>query len=192
MSRGFADDPKPWQVLSRTYLFKRPPWLTLRQDHVRLPSGQEIPEYWVSEYPPWVNVVAVTQDQLLVLIRQYRPGIDAVHFELPAGVVDDADASMEAAARRELLEETGYGGGRWVQLTALSANPALQTNLTFCFVAEDVELQAEAAPEQTEDLRVHLISLHDAPRLLAEGNMVQALHVAPLAQYLLGRLHKQP
>src|SRR4028118_1264956 len=99
MSRVFPNDPQPWQVLSRTYLFKRPPWLTLRQDHVRLPSGQEIPEYWISEYPPWVNVVAVTSDQKLVLIRQYRPGIAAVHFELPAGVGGEAGGSSTAAAR---------------------------------------------------------------------------------------------
>lgn len=187
MSARFPDDPKPWQVLERTYLFQRPPWLTLRQDHVRLPNGQEIREYWVSEYPPWVNVVAVTQDQRLVLIRQYRHGLGAVHFELPAGVVDPEDPSLEVAARRELAEETGYGGGRWTPLCTLSANPALQTNLSYSFLAEGVEPLAEARPESTEDLRVHLVTYDEARALLVTDEMVQALHMAPLAKYLLTR-----
>lgn len=185
MSSKFPDDPKPWEVISRRYLFERPPWLTLRQDHVRLPNGQEIPEYWISEYPPWVNVVAVTKARELVLIRQYRPGIGAVHFELPAGVVDPEDESMEAAGRRELAEETGYGGGQWSRLATLSANPALQTNLCYTYLAEDVEPLGQAAPEQTEDLRVHLVPVSQAAALLERGEMLQALHVAPLARYLL-------
>lgn len=185
MSRTFPDDPKPWQVLSTRYLFKRPPWLTLRQDHVRLPNGKEIPEYWLSEYPPWVNVVAVTKDQQLVLVRQYRPGIGAVHFELPGGVADDADGSLEEAARRELLEETGYGGGRWSPLTTFSANPSLQTNLCHAFLAEDVAPVAEAKPESTEDLRLHLVPVTEAAQLLERGEMIQALHAAPLAVFLL-------
>ena len=60
MARKLPDDPAPWTVVSSEYLFRRPPWLTLRQERLRLPSGREIPEYWISEFPPWVNVVAVT------------------------------------------------------------------------------------------------------------------------------------
>jgi 8-oxo-dGTP pyrophosphatase MutT (NUDIX family) len=185
--RKFADDPGPWSLVSRRYLFQKPPWLVLRQDHLRLPTGREIAEYWISEYPPWTNVVAVTPDDQAVLIRQFRPGIAAVHYELPAGVIDATDPSFEAAARRELLEETGYGGGTWSPLLSLSANPALQTNLTHTFLAEGVTMVRAAAPEETEDLRVHLVPLADLPRLIDDGDMIQALHAGPLLRYLLRR-----
>jgi 8-oxo-dGTP pyrophosphatase MutT (NUDIX family) len=161
--------------------------LTLRQERLRLPTGREIAEYWISEYPHWVNVVAVTPDDKVVLVRQYRPGIGGVHYEVPAGVVDGADPDLEAAARRELTEETGYGGGHWSPLTTLSANPALQTNLTFTFLAEGVQPLGDAAPDATEDLRVHLVPVADVARLLDEGDIVQALHAAPLLRYLLRR-----
>jgi 8-oxo-dGTP pyrophosphatase MutT (NUDIX family) len=187
LPRKLPDDPAPWTVLASRYLFRRPPWLTLRQDHLRLPSGREIPEYWISEFPPWVNVVAVTAADEVLLVRQFRPGLGAVHFEIPAGVVDGSDSDFEAAARRELAEETGYGGGRWSPLLTLSANPALTTNLTHAFLAEGVEPLGAPAPDATEDLRLHRVPVGDLANLIEEGEVVQALHAAPLLQYLLRR-----
>ena len=181
----FDDDPGVWRVLSSEYV-AREPWYTVRVDRVQLPGGTIIPKYWISEYPPWVNVVALTADDQVVLIRQYRHGIGAVHFEIPAGTTDPEDTSLESAARRELLEETGYGGGTWSPLMTLSANPALQNNLTYTFLAEGVT-PGPASPDASEDIRVHLVSLAELRRLLDEEAFVQALHVAPLMKLLLRR-----
>ncbi len=183
MPRAYPDDPRPWDVLDSAYLHRRP-WLTLRQDRVRLPGGGFIPEYFVSEFPPWTNVVAVTADRKVVLVRQYRHGLGAVHFEIPGGVVDPGEEPA-AAARRELLEETGFGGGRWEPLTTLSANPALQTNLTYSFLATGVEPLQPPESHPTEELTVHLVPVPEVRRIVLGGEVVQALHAAPLLKFLL-------
>jgi 8-oxo-dGTP pyrophosphatase MutT (NUDIX family) len=132
-----------------------------------------------------VNVVAVDRDGRLVLVQQYRHGLGAAHYELPAGVVDPADADPLAAAQRELREETGYGGGAWSPLLVSSANPGTHNNLTHSFLAVGVAPVANVAPEATENLRVTLVTLAEARALVAGGGMVQSLHLAPLLAYLL-------
>lgn len=184
-SRIVNDDPKPWRVLSSRYLHREPPWLVLREDRVELPTGVQIERYWVNEYEPWCNVVAVTPDDRIVLIRQYRHGIGAVHYELPGGVADHG--TPEESARTELLQETGYGGGVWKPLMTLSANPSLTNNLTHTFLAVGVERIADTAHEPTEDLRIHLIPSDELAALIDAGDVIQALHAAPLLRYLLTR-----
>jgi 8-oxo-dGTP pyrophosphatase MutT (NUDIX family) len=185
--RTFPDDPKPWKVLAREYLARKL-WYTVRVDRVELPTGTIIPEYWVNEYPPWVNVVAVTTDDKILLIRQYRHGLERVSYEIPAGTTDPDETSLEAAAKRELLEETGYGGGRWSPLVTLSANPALQNNLAYTFLAEDVERERDADPGAGEDLRLHPVTLAELETLIDEDELVQSLHVAPLMKYVMRRM----
>lgn len=183
---SFDDDPRPWEVVSSSYVTRKE-WFTVRRERVRLPTGAEIPEYWVSEYRPWVNAVAVTTNDEMVLLRQYRHGLGSVHFEIPGGTTDAGEHDLEAAARRELGEETGYGGGRWSPLFTLSANPALQNNLTHTFLAEGVSLLDRPRPESSEDLRVHLIPVTELEAVIDAGGFVQALHVAPLLRYLMRR-----
>ena len=85
--------------------------------------------------------------------------------------------------RRELLEETGFGGGQWSELMVVSANPSTQTNLTHCFVATDVERISEQHLESTEDLTVHLLTPEQVRDLLLGDRIKQALHAAPLWRY---------
>ena len=186
MTLHLPDDPKPWKVLSSEYI-SRKFWYTVRVERVELPNGHVIPEYWVQEYVPWVNVVAVTTDGKLLLLRQYRHGIGQVHYEIPAGTTDPGETSLEAAAQRELLEETGYGGGRWSPLMTLSANPALTTNLTYTFLAEDVVPLTTPDPGASEDLRLHPTPVDEVEALIDSGEMIQSLHVAPLVKFLLRR-----
>lgn len=173
---------RPWRTLSCEYL-AREPWFTVRRQRMELPDGRIIPSYYVLEYPAWVNVIARTAEGDFVMVSQFRPGLARTDYELVAGVVDPEDQTMEAAARRELEEETGYGGGRWRQLMVLSANPATHNNLTYCFVAEGVEPVAARHPDPTEELDLHLLTGDQVRELLVAGEIPQALHAAPLWRY---------
>ena len=171
-----------WKTLSSEYLFNRP-WLTVRRDSYELPDGRIVPEYYILEYPDWVNTLAITKDGKFVFVSQYRPGLKRNDYELCAGVSEKSDRNMEAVARRELLEETGFGGGRWREYMVISANPSTTDNLTHCFLAEDVESVGKVHQDATEDVRIHLLTLDEVRELLVSGAVKQATHLAPLWKY---------
>lgn len=174
---------RPWRVIRSEYL-AREPWFTVRREEVELPTGARVPAWYVLEYPDWVNVLARTRDGSFLFISQYRHALGRTSYELPAGVCDPGDASPLDAARRELLEETGYGGGRWAEYMVLSANPTSHNNLTHTFLALDVEPVGRQCTEPTEDIRVHLFSYAQVRELLDENRIVQALMAAPLWRYM--------
>lgn len=174
---------KPWDTVSSEYLIRRP-WLTARRDVLRMPNGKLVPEYYVLEYPTWVNIIAVTEDDEFVLVQQYRHALGIVEYELCAGTMDASDKSPLEAAKRELLEETGYAGGEWTELSVLSANPTSMNNLNHTFIAKGVKKVSTQHLDETEDISVHLFSLDKLVALLRRDEMKQALMVAPLWRYL--------
>lgn len=174
---------KPWDTVSSEYLIRRP-WLTARRDVLRMPNGKLVPEYYVLEYPTWVNIIAVTEDDEFVLVQQYRHALGIVEYELCAGTMDASDKSPLEAAKRELLEETGYAGGEWTELSVLSANPTSMNNLNHTFIAKGVKKVSTQHLDETEDISVHLFSLDELVALLRRDEMKQALMVAPLWRYL--------
>lgn len=174
---------QPWETVSSEYLIRRP-WLTARRDVLRMPNGKIVPEYYVLEYPTWVNIIAITEEGKFVLVRQYRHALGIVEYELCAGTMEVTDESPLEAAKRELLEETGYAGGEWTELTALSANPTSMNNLNHTFVAKGVRWASLQHLDETEDISVHLFSLKELVGLLRRDEMKQALMVAPLWRYL--------
>lgn len=175
--------PKGWTLLDTKYLHRQPPWLTLRQDSLLLPNGHKLPKYFVLEYPNWVNTIAITKAGKMVMIRQYRYALDATHFELCAGVADASDNNPLESAKRELLEETGYGNGHWQLLLTTSANPATSNNLVYSYLATDVEQIAAPSPEETELLEIHLLDTEEVKQKMMDGSIVQATHLAPLWKY---------
>lgn len=178
------ENPKnrPWKVLTSEYL-SRKPWFTVRRESLELPDGRLVPDYYVLEYPDWVNVIATTGDGRFVFVDQYRHGLGETSYEIPAGVAEPSDASMLAAAQRELMEETGFGGGEWRLLTTLSPNPSTQNNLTHCFLATGVERLGAQHLDPTEDLGVHLLTRAEVLSLLRTDRIRQALMAAPLWRY---------
>lgn len=171
-----------WKVLDSKYVLQKP-WMTVRQDKVKLPTGVVIPEYYVFEYPAWVNVIAITAEGQFVLVRQYRHGIGRETWEIPAGVVETTDRTPLAGAQRELLEETGFGGGEWRELMRVSGNAAAYNNITHCYLAKGVRQMAEQSLDAGEDLAWSLHDEEDVKMMLQEGEFVQSLMAAPLWKY---------
>ncbi len=171
-----------WKLLHSEYI-AREPWFTARRDEVQLPNGNIIPTYYVLEYPAWVCVIALTREGKMIMERQYRHGLGRVSYEICAGVVDAEDQSPLAAAKRELLEETGFGNGHWESYMIVSANPGTHNNLTYCFLATDVEKVEERHLEPTEDIAVELLLPEQVKHMLSENKIVQATQAAALWKY---------
>lgn len=146
---------EPWRLLHSIYAFSDR-WLTLRHDTVRLPSGSTLAPYHVIEAADWVNVIAVSQAGCILLIEQYRHAVGHTMLEIPAGHVEP-DETPETAARRELQEETGYGGGSWHALGALHPAASRFTNQVHSFLALDVTRVATPVEEEAEALHLHEI-----------------------------------
>lgn len=174
-----------WKILESTYISRRP-WMTARKDVVQLPDGRINPEYWVLEFPDWVNVIAITREGEMLMVRQYRHALGITEYELCAGVMEPGETPLQGA-QRELLEETGYGGGEWTEYMTLCANPSNHTNLSHTFLATGVELIGTQKLDPTEELTYHLLPPSQVKEMLQRGEILQALMAAPLWRYFSER-----
>lgn len=170
------DDAPPWTTIDSNLLIEDR-WIRLRADRLRTASGLEIAPWYVLDYPDWCAVVALTGADEIVLVRQWRHAAACWSLELPGGVIDAEDADPVAAGRRELLEETGHGGGDWRHVVAGHANPAIQTNRLHVVLGQGVKPVAEATPEPTEAIRVECWAVDDLLTALPTGVFGQSLHV---------------
>lgn len=125
----------------------------------------------------WVNVIAVTSDDQVVLIRQYRPGVDDVVIEIPGGMVDPGEDAL-AAAKRELLEETGFTATSWRALGVTAPNPAIQGNRLHSFLATGASATHAQRLEGSEVIAVETAPLADVTAMLRDGRIDHALVVA--------------
>jgi len=175
----------PW-LLQRSELVHDAGIFRLSTDHYQY-LGEPTHPYYVLEAPDWVNIVAITPSDQLVLVRQYRHGIRGSSLEIPGGMVDPGDSGPGAAAVRELREETGYQGHVALPLLVVTSNPAILTNRTHSFVTLDAIPFSAPDPDEHEDVEVVLESLDRVPELIARGEIHHSLSVAALSCYLLQR-----
>jgi ADP-ribose pyrophosphatase len=164
---------KPWKILESNYMRPR-----FRFDKCELPNGR-IFEAMALEFHTWAVVVALTKNEEVVLIRQYRHGAQGVFWEFPGGVVED-DENPLAGARRELLEETGYTTSHIVEVGRFYPNPALQTNVLYACLARDVEKTDIQKLDEAEEIEVHLVPLSELVAMTKRGDFLHGLQVAAL------------
>ena len=175
----------PWTVLD-TELVQDGNIIRLHRDRVRAPRSGAVHPYWRIEADEWVNVVPVTGDGHVVMVRQWRHGTREITLEIPGGIVDPGETPAQAAAR-ETLEESGYGGGELTLLGSLAPNPALFTNRVHTFWIRGVRRIAEIQNHGEEETAVELVPVADLDRRVRDGEIQHALVVAALHLFHLAQ-----
>lgn len=165
---------KPWPVISSKpsgdyRIFK------IRTDRRQSPRTEAEHDFFVIDCPNWVNVIALTADNQLVMIEQFRCGTDTVELEIPGGMIDSSDPDPVAAGVRELREETGYQGERAAILGETSPNPAIMSNTCYTVIVRDCELKHPTAFDPGEDLVTRLVPVSELRGLVANGKIRHSL-----------------
>lgn len=185
MARSEGGPSPRWEVLSSERILETP-YFALRTERLRLPDGETKDPYYILERPDAVFAFPLTRDGEVVLVRQYRPPLRQMELCIPAGLIEPGEPP-EAAARRELLEETGYGGGEWEYMLRLASSPGLKDNWAYLFLARGVERLAPPDPDEHERLEVVLVPPEKLMPLVRAGEIVSATGVATI-MLALGRL----
>ena len=169
--------PQPWTLLASRELLHRPPWLTLREDRVRLPTGTVLEAFYTLEYQDWACVVPILASGEVVMVEQWRHAIGRVSLEFPAGAVDDGE-TPEAAAQREMMEEVGVSARGLEPLARLATEPARHTNWAHVYLAREASIVGDATPEASEDLVRRTFPASDLAGLVTRGEIVHGVHAA--------------
>lgn len=150
---------------------------TVREDEcVRTSDGRD-GNFFVIENPNWVNVIALTADERVVLIEQFRHGVEKNILEIPGGMVD-AGEDPGNAAKRELAEETGYTSSNWAFLGKSNPNPAIQNNEIFHFLARECVRTSEPRFDQHESIATRLVLVDEVRDLIIKGEIAHSLVIA--------------
>ena len=153
----------------------------VRWDSLENPRNKQVLNRLVLETEDWVNVVPITRGDQIVMVKQYRFGVSKITKEIPGGLIDQGEDSKSAAIR-ELAEETGYTGGKWIYLGSVEPNPAFHTNLCHHWLALGVEKTEEPILDPGEDIEVETVSFSDLRKLIAAGQVGHVLALSALSR----------
>ncbi|TKJ31655.1 MAG: NUDIX hydrolase [Chloroflexi bacterium B3_Chlor] len=176
--------PKPWPLI-RSTVDKSYSVFSVRTDTACCPRTGQEHDFYVLESPDWVNVIPLTPDEQVVMVRQYRHGTRDMCLEIPGGLAKPAD-SVEDAARRELLEETGYEANELIFLGSACPQPAILNNRSVTYLARNVRKVGAPQLDQTEDIEVVLVSLSDIPDLIRRREITNAMVILAFYWYFMG------
>jgi 8-oxo-dGTP pyrophosphatase MutT (NUDIX family) len=162
---------------------------SLQKVGYRSPRTGQDHDFYLLDSSDWVNVIPLTPDGRVILVKQYRFGTRDFSLEIPGGMLDEGDSPAGAAAR-ELLEETGYGGEEPILLGVVHPNPALHTNRCFTYLIQNVFFKEPPRVDSTEDIEVESVPLAHIPLLIRQGKITHALVIAAFYWYFCGEERK--
>lgn len=167
-----------WKLISSKYVYKDN-WCVVRADKCELPDKKIVEPYYVFEFPNWANVVVVTEDEKILLVKQYRHALGAVTIELPGGIIEKNE-TPEQAVIRETREETGYEIKEIEFLYDVSPNPATNSNRAYFFLAKNAKPTTTTTFDFSEDLDILTLSKNEIKKLLIEHQMDHGVQLAAL------------
>lgn len=171
---------KPWKVLSTEEIFNSG-FIRFRSDRCELPDGRVMPKYFVMEFPEWVNIVPVTEDNKIVLVKQYRQALGETCIEIPGGSTDPRKTEdPKKAALRELVEETGYVPDDVRLIGVHAPNPALQNNRMHTFIGFGCRLLEKPQLDPYEDIEVLTKSIPEVIEMIFGGEINHSIVIASL------------
>ena len=179
------EDARRWKRLRSEQIANCKVFQVRRDLSVREVDEESQHTFYCIEAPDWINVIALTADEQVVLIEQYRHGIEEVTLEIPGGMAD-GDEDPQTAGLRELLEETGYAPrGEVVVLGRTRPNPAIQNNWVYHLLALDVEKVQDTDFDSTEDVTTRLVPVADVAGLIENGAITHALVLTAFYHFAL-------
>jgi ADP-ribose pyrophosphatase len=170
---------QPWQTLSSEEILARRPWLSVRVEHVRLPNGHEIPDYYKIEMPEWAQTFVLTDDGHVAMIEQYKHGPGVTSLELPAGYLDPGE-DPETSARRELLEETGLEASDWRYLGRYFMDGNRGCGASHIFLARDAKQVHAPTLEETEIIAQRRLTLAEVRAAWMGGQITNLSTIAAI------------
>lgn len=170
---------RPWRRIGGRTL-QRDRWIHLRADAWETAGGRVLDPWYMLEWQDWVHVVALTPDDRLVLVRQFRPGFGAAALELPGGIMEPEETDPVAAARREFREETGHDAAAFVPVASLSPEPAHATNRIHFVLATGAAPAGPQHLDPAEEIAVETLPVGTVLAGLGAGVLANATHVGGL------------
>ena len=174
---------KKWEVIKSEPLSSNRVFSTRVDTSVSPVTGKEH-DFFVIEAPDWINVVAVTENEEVLLIKQYRHGIRSETIEIPGGVIDPGETPLKTA-KRELLEETGYVSDDWTLIGEVIPNPAIQNNKCHTFLARNSRKAGDPVFDSTEFIVTYTAPVSEIPKMVAERKITHSLVVAAFYWFCL-------
>ena len=180
-----SDKIEKWNVISsvteyRTRIFD------IKKQSAKSVQGKQ-GDFYVIDTNDWVNVIALTKNEEVILVKQYRHGIDAMSLEIPGGVIDSGEESFDAA-HRELAEETGYVSTKWIYLGKSSSNAAIMNNYTHTWLAQDCELTSSQELDEHEEIEIVLLKKTDFLNAVGDGTIHHSVVLAGVAKWLTHKI----